>query len=520
MDNQATKPLSPLFGLQSLKASGRVFVCPSEAAASAAHAIGLQAVSPSGGATIGETAWEALLAFDDVILVAPDNKAGGAFIVGLYQYLRKILNFPNSILHIRPPRPQLPPTAYSTWHELSPVDEGVESLFISVDGRGEDVRTSLKAMIAAVNQEMIDLRANGQAPPVVKRASDASVKAVRWLWPNRIPLGKLTLIAGDPSVGKSFLTAALAAHVSTGSPWPDTPEQINPAVGSVVMLSDEDDFEDTIRPRLDAAGANVHRVALVTGVKVRTGEDDVWQETPFTLADLPQLEQAILSMPRTLLVTIDPVTSYLPGRTDSHKTADVRAVLMPLAKLAARLGVAIVGITHLNKSPGGQAMYRATGSLAFIAAARVAWLVARDKDDRNRRLMLPIKCNLGPEPPGLAFSIAESVDPHIPGIGVVSWEVAPVRMDTDAALKPADPIDQEQESNAINFLNEQLEQGAVPAVDIFREATAAGIKRRALQRAKQHLGVISRRNGAHNRWEWVLPAREYTTPPPNGKVPF
>jgi len=191
---------------------------------------------------------------------------------------------------------------------------------------------------------------------------------IRWLWPGRVPLGKLTLIVGDPGLGKSFLTLDLAARVSAGEPWPDAPGAEN-TPGAVVLLSAEDDLADTIRPRLDAAGADVERVAALSISSLQR--------------DLPDLEKAMHDAPGVRLVVIDPITAYLAG-TDSHKNADVRSLLAPLAELAARHRVAVVAVSHLNKHVGGSALYRAQGSLAFTAAARAVWLVAKDKADVGR----------------------------------------------------------------------------------------------------------------------------------------
>ena len=96
-------------------------------------------------------------------------------------------------------------------------------------------------------------------------------------------------------------------------------------------------------------------------------------------------------------VVVDPLSAYL-GVTDSHKNAEVRGLLTPLSDIAAKHHTAIVGVTHLNKAVGQMdAMMRLSGSIAFVAAARSAYLVASDRDDKTRRLFLPLKNNLGPE---------------------------------------------------------------------------------------------------------------------------
>ena len=185
---------------------------------------------------------------------------------------------------------------------------------------------------------------------------------LEWLWPGRIPLGKLTLMCGDPGLGKSFVTLDMAARVSTGDPWPDTSLLRQPA-GGVVLFNAEDDLADTIAPRLDRMGADDKRIVAIEGVAVQS------QQRHFSLEiDLPRLEEVLDDNPDARLVVIDPVSAYC-GSVDSHKNADVRGLLAPLANLASRRRVAIVCVTHLSKSGGNKAVYRAMGSLAFAAAA-------------------------------------------------------------------------------------------------------------------------------------------------------
>jgi len=264
---------------------------------------------------------------------------------------------------------------------------------------------------------------------VLVRLSDVQPESIRWLWPGRIAMGKLTLLCGDPGLGKSFVTLDLAARVSSGLPWPDLPLLPNDK-GGVVLLNAEDDLADTIRPRLDAAEADVSRIASIQAVRriIPTGQT---QETDFDLTeDLIALEAAITQTPDCRLVVIDPLTAYL-GKTDSHKNAEVRAVLARLFELASRHRVALLAVTHLNKASTLPAIYRAMGSLAFVAAARAVWAAVRDNDDETgrRRLFVPIKNNLGTDETGLAYSLEPAGS-----TARVIWEPDPVDMRADEAM--------------------------------------------------------------------------------------
>jgi putative DNA primase/helicase len=188
-----------------------------------------------------------------------------------------------------------------------------------------------------------------------KCLADVQPEPITWLWPGRIAQGKVTLIAGDPGLGKSMLTVALAAHVSRGTPWPV--DRSTCPLGDTIMVSAEDDPGDTIRPRLDAAGADVARVHVLTMVS-EPDRDGNPRERSFNLAkDMPGLDDLLRQKSDCKLITIDPVSAYLGG-TDSHNNADVRALLTPLAAVASRHRVAIVAVTHLNKAQQAQAIYR------------------------------------------------------------------------------------------------------------------------------------------------------------------
>lgn len=194
------------------------------------------------------------------------------------------------------------------------------------------------------------------------------------MWQGRIALGKLTLLAGDPGLGKSLLTIALAAHVTCSTPWPV--DRTPCPGGKVLLLSAEDDVEDTIRPRLDAAGADPSRVYALEAVFDVNGEGTRRRRMLNLARDIECLDE-VLSSGGFRLVIVDPVSAYLGG-VDTHRNADIRVVLAPLAELAARHKVAMVCVSHLTKGAGTSAIYRATGSIAFVAAARAAYVVTRD----------------------------------------------------------------------------------------------------------------------------------------------
>lgn len=332
--------------------------------------------------------------------------------------------------------------------------------------------------------------------------ADVQPEPVRWLWPGRIALGKLTLIAGDPGLGKSLLTAFLAAVVSKGYKWPldDTPAP----QGSVVLLSAEDDAADTIRPRLDAADADCSRIHILQAVQ-GTDEDGKPIERLFSLKqDIAVLEGLLPTLPDCRLLVIDPVSAYLDN-TKSHENADVRGLLAPLAALAARHGVAVVLIQHLNKNAVGSAIYRAIGSIAFMAAARAGYIVTRDKSNPQRRLFMPAKNNLANDSSGLAYTVVTAEN----GAPVITWEQEPVTMTADEALTPSVSNDEQADNDwAAIVLEQTLSSGPITAIEAQKEARQAGISPKMLRRAREKLGVITRKADFKGGWVWALPGHE------------
>lgn len=343
-------------------------------------------------------------------------------------------------------------------------------------------------------------------PPSAKisrivRLSDVRPERIDWLWPARIPIGKLTILDGDPGLGKSTLSLDLAARVSCGRPMPD--EVVGRPPAGVVLLSAEDGLADTIRPRLDAAGADVSRVVALTAVYA-DGSDRL----PTLPADLDRLEAAIVGHGAELVI-IDVLMAYLAGEVNAHRDQDVRGALAPLAAMAEQTGAAIVVLRHLNKSTGGPAVYRGGGSIGIVGAARSALVVGRDPDDETRLVLAVTKANLAPVPPSLAYRIVDH-----DGAGAIAWEGASSLTAAQLLSVPTSSEDRSALDEAKAVLRDLLGAGAVPAKDVQRQARDAGISDATLRRAKDGLGVKSiRPDGFTGPWSWVLPAVHAHEPP-------
>jgi RecA-family ATPase len=269
----------------------------------------------------------------------------------------------------------------------------------------------------------------------------------------------------------------------------------------VLLLSAEDDAGDTIRPRLDAAGADCSRINILEAV---WGADDEGKRIFSMGRDIQALEDAISKLTDCRLVIIDPISAYLDG-TDSNKNSDVRGLLAPMAEFAAQNKIAVIAISHLNKNAAGSAMYRTTGSLAFTAAARAVYIVSKDKDNPERRLLMPVKNNIAKDNTGLAYSVGTSEN----GQPVIEWELQPVLITADEALTPADSSEDRTDTDwAVDFLQDLLSKGPVQASVVHRDARQASISKKSLRRAQEKLGIKPEKSGFAEGWVWTLPSNE------------
>jgi AAA domain len=400
---------------------------------------------------------------------------------------------------------------------LDPI-ETIDSMSNTADAAGitarhgqDEVQAALgRAAVAAKPSavpdaiEEVDICSPQRAGLEVVCLADVTPRRIDWLWLNWIAIGKVSVLAGDGGKGKSTILCDWAARTTNGARWPDGAEA-TPA-GGVLILAAEDDIEDTIAPRLIAAGANLRRVFTIRSVR---NEDKHKTRRSFNLqADLAKLEDEIRARDNIRLVIIDPVSSYL-GKVDSHKNADVRAVLEPLAEMAARMRVAVICNNHFSKN-GGNANNRIIGSVAFVNQARAAFIVTPDAEDETRLLLMPSKMNIVPIKHGLAYRIEGR---HIEAGGEeiftssILWESKPVTITADEALAAHSEGDEVKtaKAEAAEFLKSTLANGPRSVADIQREARAAGISPKSLRSAREALGVRPDKSGFDGGWVWSLP---------------
>ncbi|HXF73001.1 MAG TPA: AAA family ATPase [Actinomycetota bacterium] len=324
---------------------------------------------------------------------------------------------------------------------------------------------------------------------------------VRWAWALRVPLGAVTVLAGDPGLGKSTITMELAARWSRGQAEGDLLGTPVP----VAIATAEDNWATTVRPRLEAAGADLDLVLRLEMDRADGSGDPTFPD------DLPEVERALAAR-AVRVVIVDPFVAHLPPSVNSWRDQDVRRALAPLRRLAEGLDAAVVGVLHLNKRETGALVARVSGSIGMPAAARSLLVVAPDPEDPSgsTRLLAHGKSNLGPEAPAKRFRIegrwAKGPDGEDIATSGIAW-CGEVRVNKADLLSADGHEDRTARREAAGFLRELLAEGPVPAEEVKREAAAAGIAWATVRRAKAELGVASKKQRFGGAWVWSLPSR-------------
>jgi hypothetical protein len=487
---------------------------------------------------------------------------------------------------------------------------------------------------AAKDRETFETPPTPPRPRTVRSAADVPRERVEWLWPERIPLGKVTLLVGDPGLGKTLIATDLAARTSRGASFPSggtpgassdgrgssaptspasndsnsrdlnfpapcapppfassattnqpqhaknhtapqpprgtrspgrpgvcldeptrhaettnaahvnhanhpqpttnprqsrglpsehAPHSLPPApcpelspsgsgpstldsrlTGSVLFLSANDSIADTLRPRLEAHGADLQKIFFA-------------DEVTDLRHDLARLEETLDEIPDCRLLVVDPVTAFV-GPSDSHYHTIVRKVLAPLGEIAARRKIAILAVTHLRKNTG-RVIQSAAGSMGFAAAARTVWTVCRDPADATRNLLLPVKNNVGPLSLGLAYSISTDTDVDAP---IIHWQPESIANTAEdivqSTTKSRGPAADDRR-HAGEWLKLVLADRPQESWRILREGKENGFSGRTLQRALHEIGGQTRKRSFEEGWDWCLPGRDNASTPNQNERP-
>ena len=507
----------PLYGLDRLAArpDAAVILCEGEKAADAAGMLlpeGATIASMNGAQSPKKTDWTPLKG--RVVRIWPDaDEPGAQFARTAAALIRAAGAASVSILDLSSLLPELP----AGWDAADALADGWTAERLARQARwspyqpdsGPDDPQDFDAYFPAGAE--VDPPRDGTSaliPPANVHVVPASMfkpVPIDWIWPGWLARGKVEVLAGAPGTGKTSIVMALAATLTIGGRWPDGTRA---TPGHVLIWSGEDDPTDTLVPRLMAAGANLDRVHIVSGMTDEEGirrAFDPSRDARLLAAHVARMD------PAPVLLIVDPLVSAVAG--DSHKNAEVRRALQPLVDLGMESRCCVVGISHFSKgSSGRDPVERVTGSLAFGALARIVLATAKLPDEEGGgRILARGKSNIGADSGGFAYELEVCTV----GQGIettrVLWGDAvegSARELLGQAETQTDPDERSALDDAKGFLRMMLERGPVSAKQIKKEAAEAGHAERTLMRAKQALGVEARKEDFHGQWRWALPAKD------------
>ena len=317
---------------------------------------------------------------------------------------------------------------------------------------------------------------------VLKLYSDVKSVPVEWLWYPYIPSGKITLLQGDPGDGKSTMIMNLIACLTNADFTPDGQKIAAPK--RVIYQCSEDGVADTIKPRLEANGADCSRVAFIDEELISLTLDD------------EKLRDAIIEF-KPNLVVIDPFQAYLGDDIDMSNARKVRKLMQRLNIWASTYNCAIVLIGHMTKKESSKELYRGLGSIDLVAAARSVLQVNRLEEGSTIRYVKQIKSSLAPRGKDIGFEI----DPK-KGFQWIGCNENGDIGNSDGVIDIEDMKPLSKDEMLANLLIEELADGPVPATELQSHFIEIGISVKALKRVKKIVSIKSVRK--QGQWYWTM----------------
>jgi hypothetical protein len=402
----------------------------------------------------------------------------------------------------------------------SELSDAAKETGLEQDETSKTIQSGITAGLTKPHEDLADNKQNEKqvSSSAIEMicAAEVKMKPKEWLWEGHLLRGALQLMTGLPGLGKSQVQIHFMACVTAGLPWPDGARAVKPM--NVIMVTAEDAIDSDVVPRLKAAGADLTRVHILKYIKIDK------KKRQFLLAeDLAKLEQAIVQVGNVGLVCIDPITAYMGGKTDAHKTTEVRSQLGPLKDLSEHTNVAVSAITHPAKNAGARAIDHFIASQAFIAAARVGHAcfeeLEQDEDGgeqtpTGRTLFTHVKHSGSRKMPTLAYKIEVVYIQPEPFVQIettrVVWEKGAVNISADQAAVAgngkgkAKAKEEEPASELMDCVRSMVDAGHgwCKQAEIASQAKALGYSDKELRTVRKRLALTSKRKGGAGKEGW------------------
>lgn len=342
-----------------------------------------------------------------------------------------------------------------------------------------------------VNSSKEKIQPIKRKPLRYKSGKDVKKEPVKWLFEDMIPIGEITVFAGEPGVSKSTLLMKLGALVSNGDVFKAGIFNFKVPKGKVVILSMEDAAESIVVPRFEASGGNLDNLIIIEG---DTEKDHFGIEYEHIIRfdhDIGRLALTLDEIQDVKLIIVDPITSYI-GDIDDNKNVEVRKMYSKLIVMARKHKCAIILNTHLAKGAvgkGGKAAHKVLGSIAYTAAARAVYFVNFDDDTKTKRKVVPSKNNYGNDKDGFAYFIEQVKDGDIKTT-CINLSDEKVKESVDDLFSDDDTKFEKTELHrAKEFLLRILKNGSMLRDDILKKSAQEDIAESTLKRAKSQLKI-------------------------------
>jgi len=354
------------------------------------------------------------------------------------------------------------------------------SVWNKFTGRNDEDSQLMREIEKVEASNVLSLDDEEDESPTVVRMSNVEAEKVEWLWYPYIPLCKVTLLEGDPGLGKSWLTMALAAYLSTGKKLLGNKRRVK---GKVLLMSAEDGLGDTIRPRLDSMRAEVKNIYAYA------------QPVFFDEDGFAEVDDQIAKIKPTLVI-IDPIVAYMGSKVDLFRANETREIMSGLSQMAERHNCAILAIRHLTKGGKDKSIYRGVGSIDITAAARSALMIGPHPEEMNSRCICHIKSNLAPKGDTIEYSLDahRKIPFRIEGFSDLSVD--------DVMTANPDKMTKDSNEEAEAFLVERLKKRSETEEILYRDGEATGISRKQLRQAVEKLDI--RKIKSKGKIRWVL----------------